>query len=60
MPTALYNNNIIQINFQQQISKNFRYNTGEVSWWMKVTEDMDLTLKEMNEKYGGKLFDCTY
>jgi len=42
-------------NYQKMLDHNKKYDAGEVSWWMKVHEDMDLTSEEWRAKRTGGL-----
>lgn len=41
------------MNYAKMEEHNIKYDAGEVSWWMKVTIDMDLTTEEWKEKRLG-------
>merc|ERR1719154_143687 len=44
---------IFLMNYAKMEEHNKKYDAGEVSWWMKVTIDMDLTSEEWSEKRLG-------
>jgi len=44
---------IFEENMKKIVEHNKRYSAGEVSWWMKVYEDMDLTSEEFLHKRTG-------
>merc|ERR1712002_1136539 len=48
---------IFMKNYNDMIEHNKRYEAGEVSWWQKMTEDMDLTDEEWESKGLGAVPD---
>jgi len=44
---------IFEENMKKIVEHNKRYSAGEVTWWMKVYEDMDLTTEEFLHKRTG-------
>jgi len=50
-----YRSTIFEYNYKKMLEHNKRYESGEVSWWMKVHEDMDLTSAEWMAKRTGGL-----
>jgi len=46
---------IFDYNYKKMVEHNKRYEAGQVSWWMKVHEDMDLSQEEWMAKRTGGL-----